>query len=175
MMDSSRVPEMAMPWWLIVIEGAAALVVGLLLLLAPGASTVILVQILGLYWLISGLFAIVSIFLGDTDWPIKALTGGLGIVAGLLIVQHPLWSTVLIPTTMVLVIGIVGILIGVFNLLSALRGAGWGLAFLGIVSLLFGTILLAQPLIGALAMPYALAITGVGGGIAAILYGLRIR
>ena len=111
MMDSSRVPEMAMPWWLIVIEGAAALVVGLLLLLAPGASTVILVQILGLYWLISGLFAIVSIFLGDTDWPIKALTGGLGIVAGLLIVQHPLWSTVLIPTTMVLVIGIVGIIV----------------------------------------------------------------
>ena len=60
---SSRVP-----WWLIMIAGIAAFIVGMLLLISPGVSLVILVQLLGLYWLVTGILSIVSLFVDMSHW-----------------------------------------------------------------------------------------------------------
>ncbi len=53
------------PWWLVLLEGIAAAIIGLFLLTAPGATLFVLIQVLGIFWLVGGLFRIISIFLDN--------------------------------------------------------------------------------------------------------------
>lgn len=165
----------AMPWWLLLIQGISAIILGFFLLTTPGQTTLILVQFLGIYWLVRGIFDIVMLFVDRTAWGWKLFTGILGIIAGILIIQHPLWATVLVPASLVLVIGILGVVIGITNLIQAFRGGGWGMGILGVISVLLGLVLIGNPVVGALALPWVLGIIGIGGGIVAIIYSFRLR
>ena len=53
----------ALPWWLVLVEGIVVALLGLLLLVAPGASLFFLVLLLGIYLFIAGIFRIIGIFL----------------------------------------------------------------------------------------------------------------
>ena len=163
------------PWWLVLIEGIAAVILGILLLTNPAATVAILVQFLGIYWLIAGIFRIVSIFIDSTAWGWKLFAGIVGIIAGVLILQHPIWSTILVPTTLVWLLGFAGIIIGVINLLQAFQGGGWGIGILGVLSILFGLVLLLNPVVGAVALPWVLGLLGIVGGIAAIVMAFRLK
>jgi uncharacterized membrane protein HdeD (DUF308 family) len=163
------------PWWLVLIEGIAALLIGAFLLAQPAATTLVLVQFLGWYWLIGGILSIVTIFIDSTRWGWKLVSGIIGILAGFVIIQSPLWSAILVPTTLVWVMGIFGIVIGVISLIQAFQGGGWGVGILGALSILFGLFLMFNPLAGALALPFTLGIFGIVGGIAAIIMAFRMR
>ena len=58
---ATAVEELGFPWWIVLVEGIIALIFGLFLITAPGATSVFLVTVLGFYWLIRGIFAIVEI------------------------------------------------------------------------------------------------------------------
>ena len=163
------------PWWLVLIQGIAAVIIGILLVTNPGATTLVLVQVLGIYWFISGIFGIISIFLDSSMWGWKLFAGLLGIVAGVLIIQHPLWSSFLVPTVTVIVLGVWGFIIGIINLIQAFKGGGWGIGILGALSIIFGIILLSSSFIAGLALPWILGIFGIVGGIFAIIQAFRLR
>jgi uncharacterized membrane protein HdeD (DUF308 family) len=69
------------PWWLVLLEGIFAAIFGLLLLIAPGSTTLFLVQVLGFYLLIGGILRVVSIFIDHTLWGLKLVIGILGLIA----------------------------------------------------------------------------------------------
>lgn len=167
--------ERMFPWWVVLIEGIAAVIIGILLLTNPGATTVVLVQALGLYWFIVGIIDIVRIFIDSSNWGWKLFSGIIGILAGLLILNNPLWATLLVPTTLVWVFGFFGIIIGIIGLIQAFQGAGWGAGILGILSVLFGLLLITNALGAALTLPYILGILGIVGGIAAVIMAFRMR
>jgi uncharacterized membrane protein HdeD (DUF308 family) len=167
--------KMGTPWWLVLLEGIALIIIGLLLLTSPKATLAVLVQLLGLYWLIKGVFNIISIFIDSSMWGWKLFVGILGIIAGIIVLQHPLWSAILVPTVAIIILGIEGIIIGIVEIIEAFRGAGWGVGLLGVLSIIFGIILLLNPVIGAAALPYVLGIFGVVGGIFAIILAFRTR
>ena len=56
-----------------------------------------------------------------------------------------------------------------------MKGGGWGEAILGILTIIFGIVLLANPLIGAAHLPYVLGIFAVIGGVGAIISAFLIR
>ena len=56
------------PWLLVLLEGIAAVILGILMLTAPGVTLFILVQVLGIFLLIAGIFRIVSIFIDSSSW-----------------------------------------------------------------------------------------------------------
>ena len=85
------------PWWLVLLEGIAAVIVGLLLLTNTGATLAILIQVLGLYWIIKGVLALVSLFVDRSMWGWKLFVGILSIIAGVIVLDNPLWSTILVP------------------------------------------------------------------------------
>jgi uncharacterized membrane protein HdeD (DUF308 family) len=163
------------PWWMVLIQGIAGIVLGLLLLTAPGATVLVLVQFLGFYWFISGIFNIVSIFIDRAGWVWNLIAGILGILAGLFIIQHPLWSTLLVPATVIIFLGIEGLVIGAIQLYTAFRGGGWGVGILGAISVIFGLLLLFNPIVGAAVLPWALGIFGIAGGIAAVVMAFRLK
>ena len=163
------------PWWLVLLQGIASLIIGFFLLTSPGATLIILVQFMGIYWFVSGIFSIVAIFIDSSGWGWKLFSGILGIIAGIIVIQHPFWSAVLIPATVVIIIGVEGLIMGIIGLIQAFQGAGWGAGILGALSILLGLVLIFNPLIGAATLPWVLGIFGIVGGILAIIAAFRLR
>jgi uncharacterized membrane protein HdeD (DUF308 family) len=130
---------------------------------------------LGFYFLIGGIFRIVSLFLDTSLWGWKLFAGIVGIIAGILVLQHPLWSTIVVPTYLVLIVGFLAIFQGVASLIQAFQGDGWGIGILGILGVIFGIILVLNPLIGLLVLPFVLGVVMLAGGIVAILAAGRMR
>jgi uncharacterized membrane protein HdeD (DUF308 family) len=173
--SSAQDSQAGIPWWLILLQGIFAIILGLLLVSSPGMTTLVLVQFLGIYWLIAGVFNIVGIFLDHTQWGWKLFLGILGILAGILVIQHPLWSTVLVPATLVIILGVVGMIFGIMGLVTAFQGGGWGPGILGVLGIILGLILLGSPLLGAVALPLVLGIFALIGGIAAVVQAFRMK
>ena len=163
------------PWWLVLIEGIALVLLGLLLLANPRQTSVIVVQVLGLYWLFAGILSIIKIFMDSSSWGLKLLAGIIGIIAGLLVLQYPLWSTVIVGNTLIILLGFGGIIIGGINLYHAFKGAGWGTGILGVISIILGIVLLGNVWVFRLSLPWVLGIFSLIGGIAAIVGAFRLR
>src|SRR5215216_4223411 len=142
------------PWWLVLLEGIFAAIFGLLLLIAPGSTTLFLVQVLGFYLLIGGI---------------------LRLIAGIVVLQHPLWSAIAIPTYLIYVIGFLAMFQGFGGLIQAFRGGGWSAGILGVLSVVFGLILVLNPLIGLVALPFVLGGFMLVGGIVAVVVSFRMR
>ena len=162
------------PWWVVLVEGIVALITGGLLLVSPERTAAVLVMFLGLFWLVAGIIEIVSIFVDRSKWGLKLVIGVLGIVAGILTLQHPLWSTALVATTLIVILGIYGLFIGASMLVRAFRGDGWGVGIIGVVAILIGIFLLANRMIG---IELTVTLTGIAlvvGGIAAIVMSFRM-
>jgi len=134
----------ATPWWLILMGGILNIVVGILLLSAPVKTTFVLVLALGFYWIVGGIFTLVGMFVDHSAWGWKLFMGLLSIAAGTVILRYPLISAVTIPQVLVLVLGIQGLIVGIFGLIMAFKGGGWGAGILGALSIVFGLILMAN-------------------------------
>ena len=167
--------EMSFPWWLVLLEGIFAAIFGFLLLVAPGATLIFLVQVLGFYLLIEGILRLVSIFLDSSLWGLKLAIGILGLLAGIVVLNHPLISAIAIPTYIVYVVGFLAMFEGIVGLVHAFRGGGLGAGILGVLTSIFGLILVLNPLIGLVALPFVLGGFMLVGGIGAIVASFRLR
>lgn len=165
----------AMPWWLPLLEGIALVIVGVLLFTRPFTMSVFLVQVLAIYWFLTGILEIVSIFFDRSAWGWKLLGGIIGILAGYYIVTAPIAGALVLGMTLVVIFGIQALILGVVNIIQALRGAGWGIGILGIINIIFGVILLGNIMAGTAALPWVLGAFAIVGGIAAIYMALRAR
>ena len=163
------------PWWAVLIQGIFSILVGILLLAYPGATTLVIVQFIGIYWLVTGIFSLVGIFMDRSMWGWKLFAGAIGILAGLAIMRHPLWSTFMLPSVLIIFLGVDGLIIGVVGIFAAIKGGGWAAGILGALSILFGLLLLGSPFIATLALPWIYGVLGVAGGIAAIFVAFRQR
>ncbi len=166
----------SVPWWLVLIQSILSIFVGILVLASPGSAMILLVRLLGWYWLIKGIFSLTAIFHPDTKahrgWLI--FNSVLGILAGLAVLDHPLFSAVFVPSLLITFIGLAGVLIGLNDLLAAFRGAGGGMALLGVLSLVLGGLLLCNTLVGVAMLPWIIGIVELVGGTFAFFFAFRL-
>lgn len=163
------------PWWLVLVEGILAIIVGLMLLVWPVKAFTTLVFFLGIWWLIDGIFDIVSLIIDRTNWVWKLVMGIIGIIAGAFLIQAPLQGALVLAPTTVIIIGVMGILYGVMGLVNAFQGAGWGAGLIGAISILLGIYLLANTWAVALAVPTVFGILAIAGGFFAIIFAFRMK
>src|SRR4051812_20409478 len=106
-------------WWLLLLQGTAALILGLLLLTAPDVTLIGLVTFLGVYWLITGVLSLVSMFVNHSvHWIWSLITGIVGILAGIFVLNHPLLAALAVPAILVVVLGLEGVALGLFEIIS---------------------------------------------------------
>jgi uncharacterized membrane protein HdeD (DUF308 family) len=165
----------ALPWGLLLVEGIVVALFGLILLVAPGASLFFLVLLLGIYLFIAGIFRIIGIFLDSSSWGWKLAAGILCLIAGVAILSDPLWSTTLASTWLVILVGFLAMLQGAAGLVVAFQGGGWGMGALSVLGILFGLLLVINPLIGVATLTLILAIFMLIGGVWAVIQAFRIR
>jgi uncharacterized membrane protein HdeD (DUF308 family) len=167
--------ESRLPWWFLLVEGIVAIIVGILLLMNPYKMSVLLVQVLAIYWLIKGIVSLVSIFVDHSAWGWKLFIGIVGIIAGYVLIKHPIGGTAVAAQAFIIVLGIQGIVIGIVELVQAFQGGGWGVGILGALTTIIGIWLLSNAWASARILPWVLGILAIIGGIVAIIYAARFK
>ena len=162
------------PWWVVLVEGLALVVIGLLFLASPGKSMEVTVVMLGIYWTVDGVFIIASLVKDRSHWVSKLAIGIIDLSSVGFITQPAKW-TVGFPALVLWLLGIGLIATGAIKLYHTFKDSGWGVGFLGVVSILFGIPLVLHPFVGDVILPPVLGIAGILGGIAAILMAFKER
>jgi uncharacterized membrane protein HdeD (DUF308 family) len=163
-------------WWLFLLQGIAAIALGLMLITAPSATLVALMTFLGFFWLIEGVLALVHVFVDrSVPWIWSLLVGIVGISAGLLVVRHPLLASLTVPTVLVIILGAQGLIMGVVEIIGGFSGGGIGSFVLGVVNVLIGVLLLASPVAAALAVPLVFGVLLLIEGAGLIVWAFRVR
>ncbi len=136
------------PWWMTLILGVAAIIIGGLLLFGSLTTQLrtyeMLIVLIGIWWLVDGIMNIVHIFFDHRQWGWKLFMGIIGILAGGWILIYPVYAGVALPQIFVLVLGIWGLLEGITLLVLAFRGGGWGPGVMGALMLILGMILIGN-------------------------------
>ncbi len=163
------------PWWLLLIQGILALILGSFLLVYPIRTLSVIIWFLGFYWFFSGIVTLFSAFSDSRERGMKIFLGILGIILGLLILAYPLYSTFVVPFIFTIMVGVFALIYGFIALYGGLTGKGWGVGILGLLSVIFGLIILANPYVSTLAVPFVFGILGVIFGFAAIVGSFFLR
>jgi uncharacterized membrane protein HdeD (DUF308 family) len=168
--------QQATIWWLFLLQGIAGILLGLMLITYPGATLVALVTFLGFYWLFTGIMALVRVFVDrSVPWIWSLLIGIVGILAGLLVLRHPLFAALTVPATIVIVLGVQGFIMGALDIIGGFTGGGFWSFFIGIINIVIAALLLGSPLIAALAVPVVFGALMLIQGVGLIILALRVK
>lgn len=173
--SESMVQEVAIPWWVVLLQGICALIFGFLLLTDTGATLLTVVILLGIYWFVLGIFDLVRMFSDPAGWGWKLLSGIIGILAGLVLIRHPLWSAAIGSSILVWIVGVLGLVMGGVSIIRAIMGGGWGMAFAGALGILLGLLLLFHTATTITVLIYTAGVLLVVGGIAGIVGAIMLR
>ena len=171
-------PVLAKYWWLVLLRGIAAIVFGVLAFMWPGITLVTLVLFWGAFALVDGVLALAHAVMGDgmgSRWWL-ALVGLAGIAAGLVTFMAPGL------TALVLLFFFAGwaIALGVFQIVGAIQlrkqiDNEWTLILSGVVSVLFGTLLLAVPGAGLIGFIWVVAAYAIVFGVLLVGFAFRLK
>lgn len=176
MSDVTLVPQKSDIWWVFLLQGFAGIIIGLMLITEPGATLVALTTVLGFYWLITGVLALVQVFVDRaTPWIWSLLAGLIGILAGLFVLRHPLVAALTVPTVLVIILGIQGLVIGAVEIIGGFKGGGIGPFILGAINVLVGILLLGSPMAAALAVPLVFGVLLLIQGAGLMILAFRVR
>ena len=103
------------------------------------------------------------------------LSGIVGIVAGLFVLRHPLLAALTVPTLLIIILGVQGLILGVLEIIGAFKGGGIGSFILGIINLLVGLVLLSSPVLTAFAFPIVFGVLLLVEGVGLTIWAFRVR
>lgn len=166
-------------WWIFLLRGVFAVLLGILALLMPGITFTTLVIFLGAYILVDGVFSVITAISGRKTmeyWGWVLAIGLLSIVAGILTFFYPF----LTGTALIYLVGCWAMLIGLLEIIVAvrlrkvIRGEGWYI-LAGILAIAFGILLLANPIAGAITLTLIFGVYALLFGVMLIWLAIRFR
>jgi uncharacterized membrane protein HdeD (DUF308 family) len=167
-------------WGWTIARGVAAIIFGLLALLMPGATWVVLMSFFAVYALFDGVGSLIEAFSKESPqqrpWWQLALRGLLGVAVAILWFAWPGRAS----QTFLYVLGTWAIVTGVLEIASAIRlrriiEHEWRLAFAGLLAIGFGVIAWTRPLAGALAIVWWVGTYAIIFGGLMVALGFRMR
>lgn len=169
---------LAQNWWLILLKGICAIAFGVLALAWPGLTIFTLVLLYGVYALLDGIFALTAAATGNTAEPRwwLAIVGIIGIGAGILTF---LWPNIT-AFVLLFLIAFWAIAMGIAEIVGAIRlrkeiDNEWLLAASGVISVLFGLLLLSRPAAGALALITVIGAFAIVHGVLLAWFALKVH
>jgi uncharacterized membrane protein HdeD (DUF308 family) len=169
-------------WWILIVRGVLGILFGVLALIWPAVTLLLLVALFAAYALIGGIAAVAGVWrarkaqhpMGD-GWMI-VLLGVVAIASGIIAVIWPgitALALVLIMGVNALIAGVLDISVAV-RLRRVIRGA-WMMVLAGIVSIIFGVAVIAFPGAGALALVWLISLYAIITGVLLLAMGIQAR
>jgi len=171
------VDQLARHWWVIGLRGLAAILFGVLAFVWPGMTLAVLVLLFGAYALVDGVLTLLAAFRGGVQHRIVMLVEGVvSVLAGLAAFVWP----GLTALVLLYIIAFWAIVTGVLEIVAAIRvrraiSNELGLVIGGVLSVVFGVVLLIAPGAGALAVIFLIGAYAVVFGIALLGLAWRLR
>lgn len=183
--DADMLKEAASHWWLLLLQGILTVLIGFMLMFNPVSTTLLLVRVLGFYWLIAGFIDIVMA-VADKSQEHRGLQlfgGVLGVIAGLVVINNAVFAGILTPTIILWFIALVFLVNGVLKIFLGNQTAessgydwSWGAFLVGILYVILGIVLLGMPLAAKFAtMVFAVSLLALVGGIGMVIMSFRVR
>ena len=166
-------------WWMTALRGAAWILFGLTVLTWPGLSLVVLTLMFGAFVLVDGISATATAIGGRKEhkgWWVLLLVGLCGIAVGVMTFFTP----GLTALALLLYIAAWAIATGVLQTVTAIRlrkeieGEFW-LALSGVLSVLFGLLILARPGAGAMSVLWLIGLYAMVFGAMLVVLAFRVR
>jgi len=169
-------------WWIFVVRGVAGILFGLVTLMWPAATLLLLVALFAAYAMIGGIAAVVGVWRSrnaqqstGNGWMI-VLLGMVAIASGIIALIWPgvtALALVLIMGVNALIAGVIDVSVAV-RLRRVIRGA-WMMVLAGIVSIIFGVAVLVFPSAGALALVWLISVYAIVTGVLLLAMGIQAR
>ena len=170
--------RMSRDWWIIALQGVAAIVFGILAFVWPTMTLVALVFLFGAYALVDGVLALIRGVRregGGPDWW-HVVQGIVSIAAGVIALAAPditAYALLLVIAAWAIASGAIE-LVAAYQLRDVIRRE-WLLALDGVISILFGVALIAFPSAGALAVVWMIGAFAIASGVVLLLVAFRMR
>jgi uncharacterized membrane protein HdeD (DUF308 family) len=147
MISSNKIP-VNYQWWLIMLKGLSSLLFGFIFITANGNSLSILMQLVGIYFMFSGIFSIIMIYTGQViiRSELLMLNGIIGIISGVVAIRYSVIAAIITMPVMIGILGLTGIVQGAVSLVQGLAGVGMWMYVSGLISILMGIFILFNPL-----------------------------
>jgi uncharacterized membrane protein HdeD (DUF308 family) len=169
---------LARNWWAVALRGVAGIIFGVIALLMPATAMVSLAWLFAAYLLVDGVFAIIAAVRAAEQherWGLLLLEGVLDLVMGGIVWLFPLGAIL----AFVLITAAWALITGALMLISSFRLRGthgrlW-LALGGVVSLVWGVLLVVAPFAGAVVLTWWLGAYAVAFGVVLLILAFRLR
>jgi uncharacterized membrane protein HdeD (DUF308 family) len=166
-------------WWSVLIRGLLAILIGIVALALPGVTVTALVFLFAGYAFVDGVVSIIGAVravAAKERWGSLLIEGIAGIAAGVITVLWPAITAL----TLIYVIAAWAIVTGVLEIAAAVRlrrhiSGEWLLALSGVASVIFGVLVAAVPLAGALVLAVWFGAYEVVFGALLVALGFRLR
>ncbi|HEU4647808.1 MAG TPA: HdeD family acid-resistance protein [Gemmatimonadales bacterium] len=166
-------------WGLVALRGVVALLFGLFTLFYPGISLAALVLVFGAFAFADGVFTVIAAIAnrrGEPHWVALLLSGIAGIVIGVVTFFSPAITAIVLLAF----IAAWAIITGVGEIAAAIRlrrviNNEWLMGIAGVLSVLFGVLLIAMPGVGALAVVLWIGAYATVLGIIFLVLAFRLR
>ena len=174
----AMIAVLAKNWWAIAVRGVLGILFGLVALFLPGATMLSLVLVFAAYAFVDGVFGIVSAVKAARErerWGYLLLEGLVNIAVAAVAV---LWPGITV-VAFVFLVAFWALFTGVLELMAAFRldlvdGRGW-LIFGGIVSILYGALLVVAPMIGAVVLTWWLGAYALVFGVCLVVLAFKLH
>jgi uncharacterized membrane protein HdeD (DUF308 family) len=166
-------------WWVVVLRGLVAILFGVLAFVAPAFGLVVLVALFAVWALVDGFGNLLTGLRTrgqDRSWWIEILEGIAGVAAGVIALLAPEFAAqvlLVLIAAWAIVTGMIEIVLAV-RLRRAIEGEAW-LALAGVVSILFGVVVVLFPAAGALSVVWLIGSFAMAFGVFLVLLGWRLR
>jgi uncharacterized membrane protein HdeD (DUF308 family) len=169
---------LARNWWAVALRGTFSLLFGLIAFAFPGAMMLSFVLVFSAYMLVDGVLAIVAAVRAAKQrerWGLLVLEGVLDIAAGTIAFLWPGLTLLMF----VLLVAVWALVSGAVMTTAAFRlnieHGRWWLALGGLVSIVYGALLIVTPLIGAVVLTWWLGAYAMVFGALLLVFAFRLR
>ena len=169
-------------WWLVLLRGIAAVLLGILLFTNPDAILSVVIIFLGIYWVVDGIITLLASFTGreeHSNWGWGIFVGIISILAGLAVLSQPVLTAIFTAQFIVSLVGIIIIISGISSIVTGFRlrktSGEWMMILGGVLGLILGLLLLMNPLFSALVFVNITAIFSIIGGFALIVMAFQVK
>ena len=167
-------------WWLLVVRGIILLLFGLMAIIWPGITLVVLAIMFGLYLIAVG---VVDVIVGARSvkltpmWFLRVVLGIAEVAVGVYIINTGILLTI---ASFILLVGLFLIFQGLVEIVTSFRrssdaGTKFWHIFGGLLGILVGMFVLREPVSGGIAFTWLLGFYGLLGGALSLTAGLGIR